>query len=231
MSEPRQETQAERQLVFSVLKAALQAMGSVVGKHTELVLHDLSQPEKSVVAIVNGHVTGRRIGSPVLAGLHHDQGFAAVQQAPDPQAPGQPVVTPAYDTTGANGKTLRSATAVYRDAQGQPFASLCINADLSGIRTAQACLAQLLGDAPQAEPSTDEPADMALMMNDIIQSALGEACGSGRPMNKQAKLAAVRQMQERGLFIVKGGIEKAAAALGVTRYTIYNYLEAIRRPE
>lgn len=30
------------------------------------------------------------------------------------------------------------------------------------------------------------------------------------------------------MFIVKGGIEKAAAALGVTRYTIYNYLDEIR---
>ena len=36
-------------------------------------------------------------------------------------------------------------------------------------------------------------------------------------------------MQERGIFIVKGGIEKAAAALGVTRYTVYNYLEEIRK--
>ena len=47
-------------------------------------------------------------------------------------------------------------------------------------------------------------------------------------MNKQAKVEAVRVMQERGLFIVKGGVEKAAAALGVTRYTIYNYLEQLR---
>ncbi len=47
-------------------------------------------------------------------------------------------------------------------------------------------------------------------------------------MSKQHKLDAVRQMQERRVFIVKGGIEKAAAALGVTRYTIYNYLEQIR---
>ncbi|MNG32588.1 hypothetical protein D3C84_1186390 [compost metagenome] len=47
-------------------------------------------------------------------------------------------------------------------------------------------------------------------------------------MNKQAKVEAVRIMQERGLFIVKGGVEKAASALGVTRYTIYNYLEQLR---
>jgi predicted transcriptional regulator YheO len=36
-------------------------------------------------------------------------------------------------------------------------------------------------------------------------------------------------MQQRGLFIVKGGVERAAAALGVSRYTIYNYLEALRQ--
>jgi predicted transcriptional regulator YheO len=36
-------------------------------------------------------------------------------------------------------------------------------------------------------------------------------------------------MQRRGLFIVKGGVERAAAALGVSRFTIYNYMERIKR--
>ncbi|MNE73681.1 hypothetical protein D3C80_1697050 [compost metagenome] len=65
-------------------------------------------------------------------------------------------------------------------------------------------------------------------MVEIIQVACpGGVVG----MKKSQKLEAVRQMQDRGLFIVKGGIEKAAAALGVTRYTIYNYLEQIRATE
>jgi predicted transcriptional regulator YheO len=38
----------------------------------------------------------------------------------------------------------------------------------------------------------------------------------------------VQTMFERGLFIVKGGVERAAAALGVTRFTVYNYLDSIR---
>ena len=56
----------------------------------------------------------------------------------------------------------------------------------------------------------------------------------GRPVNmmsKREKIQAVEAMQQRGLFIVKGGVERAAAALGVSRYTIYNYLEALRREE
>lgn len=41
-------------------------------------------------------------------------------------------------------------------------------------------------------------------------------------------IQAVQAMMQRGLFIVKGGVERAATALGVTRFTIYNYLEALR---
>jgi predicted transcriptional regulator YheO len=67
---------------------------------------------------------------------------------------------------------------------------------------------------------------MELLMSEIIQESL-QRSGQGR-MNKQAKVEAVRMMQERGLFIVKGGVEKAASALGVTRYTVYNYLEQLR---
>lgn len=228
MSPAYSDTTAERQLVFGVLHAALDALGSVVGRHTELVLHDLTQPESSVVAIVNGHVTGRAVGSPVLAGPRHDPGFAAVQQASQASLDHTPVVVRNYPTTSPQGQLLRSATAVFRDANGEPYASLCINADLSGIVAAQACLAELLGTAPRTEPKPVEAPNLELLMAEIIQTALAESKSSSGAMKKQAKLEAVRQMQERGLFIVKGGIEKAAAVLGVTRYTIHNYLNEIR---
>jgi len=55
-----------------------------------------------------------------------------------------------------------------------------------------------------------------------------DARSLGRRSAKAQKLEAVRQMHDGGLFIVKGAVEKAAAALGVTRYTIYNYLDEIR---
>lgn len=220
----------ERQLVLTVLKAALAAMGSVVGRNTEIVLHDLTQPERSVIDIVNGHVSGRSVGSPVLGGPQQDQGFAAVMRTAEADAGCEPVVIPNYPTTGVNGQTFRSATAVFRDKTGQPFASLCVNADISGLLTAQACLEQLLAAPNQPYQKASEPADMELLMEEIIQSSLAGANSRNKAMKKKAKLEAVRQMQERGIFIVKGGIEKAAAALGVTRYTIYNYLDEIRQP-
>ncbi|WP_256592099.1 transcriptional regulator [Pseudomonas sp. CC120222-01a] len=214
----------ERQLTLTVLKAALQALGSVAARNMEILLHDLDHPEHSVVAIVNGHLSGRVVGSPILAAPEQDQGFKALMQASADQQGAAPLVLPDYPTT-LKGRTLRSATAIFRDSNGHPFASLCVNTDVTGLDAAMHFLQQLqpLGASP-AEAS--EPADMAILMSEIIEDSL-QRSGQGR-MNKQAKVEAVRVMQERGLFMVKGGVEKAAAALGVTRYTIYNYLEQLR---
>jgi predicted transcriptional regulator YheO len=34
-------------------------------------------------------------------------------------------------------------------------------------------------------------------------------------------------MHERGLFVIRGSVERVAARLGVTKFTIYNYLDEI----
>ena len=219
---------AERQLVFTILASVVKTVGSIIGKNTEVVLHDLTNPAHSVVAIANGHITGRVVGSPVLAGPGQDLGFNAVVQTPGETASPEPMVLENYETRLASGAVLHSATAIYRDSRGTPFAGFCINADLSGLHAARACLDQLLGTSSTSEVKTIEQPDMELLMAEIIQSALSTTSSSNSAMKKQAKLDAVRQMHERGMFIVKGGIEKAAAALGVSRYTIYNYLDEIK---
>lgn len=219
---------AERQLILNVLHCTLKMLSNAVGLHTEIVLHDLTSPERSILAIANGHVTGRKVGGSVLGGPRQDLGFIAVRRAMEDHSSSDPVVVENYPTLAPDGRLLRSSTVVYRDSNGQPFASLCINADLSGVAAAHAVLGGLLGLEGVPKSRVDEPRDMEQLMAEIIQLACpGGVVG----MKKPQKLEAVRQMQDRGIFIVKGGIEKAAAALGVTRYTIYNYLEQIRATE
>ncbi|MCQ4094709.1 PAS domain-containing protein [Erwinia persicina] len=218
----------ERALILQTLHAAVTALGNVIGRNTEVVLHDLEHPEKSVLAITNGHVTGRVLGSPVLDVPAQDRGLQALINETTPANDNVPKVIPDYPTRGKQGQTLRSATALYRDSNGQAFAALCINTDNSELLAARRCLDNLLNSPDSPPPAAEESADMAQLMAEIIADSLSELNGDLRLSRKQAKLAAVRKMQERGMFIVKGGIEKAATALGVTRYTIYNYLDEIR---
>ncbi|QTE01817.1 helix-turn-helix domain-containing protein [Streptomyces cyanogenus] len=49
----------------------------------------------------------------------------------------------------------------------------------------------------------------------------------GRPLadlDRKAKQEVVRSLEARGAFAVRHGVETVASALGVSRFTVYNYL-------
>lgn len=230
MEDPKQATdpaQAEKQAVLRALSAVVKLAGAMVDAHTEVVLHDLSRPECSIVSIENGHVSGRRLGDAILGGPAGDRGFAAIEQAMR-QGGAEPALVSGYHTLSRDGRRLLSASAVFKTAAGEPFAALCLNSDRSQLEAALACLQALVGRAPPPQRAAPEPPAMDEAMQDIIVQALERG---GKPlarMKKADKKQAVAQMLEQGLFIVKGGVERAAEALGVSRYTIYNYLDEIR---
>jgi predicted transcriptional regulator YheO len=47
-------------------------------------------------------------------------------------------------------------------------------------------------------------------------------------LGREQKQAAVRILDQQGAFLLRRSIEEVADAMGVSRITIYNYLNAIR---
>jgi predicted transcriptional regulator YheO len=104
-----------------------------------------------------------------------------------------------------------------------------MNADMTVIQMAHSWLDKLLNQHKEPEPVHSASPDMDVLTKEILNEAVKRL---GKPvslMNKEEKIRAVELMLERGLFMVKGGVEKAAAVLGVTRFTVYNYLEELRQ--
>ena len=64
-------------------------------------------------------------------------------------------------------------------------------------------------------------------MTGHISSIIGEQ--PPEQMTREERLAKVRFMEEKGIFLMKGSIELAAARLGVKEVTIYSYLDELRR--
>jgi HTH domain len=75
----------------------------------------------------------------------------------------------------------------------------------------------------------EAPAGIDALMKEIIVEAVHKFGKPVSAMGKDEKNHAVETMLQRGLFMVKGGVERAATALGVTRFTSYNYLDALRQ--
>lgn len=218
----------ERQQLFKALHPVVQMLGTIVGHHIEVVLHDLKSPEASIVAIAHGHVSGRQVGSSILSGPKDDKGFNAALDALHRHGESEHVIADNYPTLTRSGRRLKSSTVVFRDSAGIAFAALCLNADLTLIEAAHTWLGLLLQPNGIATAGATKEPEMDLLMKEIIVDAVRRLGKPVAMMDREEKIQAVQAMLQRGLFIVKGGVERAAKALGVTRFTIYNYLEALR---
>lgn len=209
------------------LSAIMDAFSSVAGKNMEVVLHDLTQPDASVLKIINGHISGRQPGSSLHEGPENDLGFLGLLGQEKPSNDTQPVVFSDYRTVSLQGRPLRSATVLFKDEAGKPALSLCFNADYSAAEAAREALALLMPSTVAAHERN--PTGLEDKMNDIIRTCIPPSGHLRVGSTKKEKVDIVRQMQAQGLFIVRGGVEKAAKVLGVTRYTIYNYLDQIKQ--
>ena len=61
---------------------------------------------------------------------------------------------------------------------------------------------------------------------DTVEAELG---GPLPTLSREHKQLAVRMLDERGAFILRRAVEDVADAMGVSRITVYNYLNAIHR--
>ena len=63
----------------------------------------------------------------------------------------------------------------------------------------------------------------------LIEAVEAELGDSLPRLTREDKQKAVRLLDERGAFILRRAVEDVADAMGVSRITVYNYLNAIHR--
>lgn len=219
----------ERELVIETLKGIVGGLQQIIGRNVEVVLHDLSRPGHSVVAIANGQVTGRTVGSPIISGPFDDLALQKLMSGEDVM-PGEAFsVVCDYRTRARSGRELDSTSVVLRDDTGEAYAAFCINADRSGLRELETLVRRLTGaEAPEPEQADAGAANVDDLVNEIIQSGIATTAKSVPAMTREDKIEAVKYMNGRGLFLIRSSVDLVASSLGVSRFTIYNYLDELK---
>ncbi len=192
-------------------------LAAALGDDAEVVLHELSHPQDSAVAIA-GNITGRKPGAPLT-----DLILRLLRQG----KVGEDLIS--YPSRTEDGRQLKSSTVFIRDEQGEVIGCLCINFDLSRWMVAKHvvdghCRASPL-DSGDRETFTQ---DVESMLRANIAEVVEQEGVPVVMMKKEDKLRVVKTLDERGVFLIKGAVENVAQFLDVSRYTIYNYLDETR---
>jgi len=202
------------------LKRVVEGIARTFGSRCEVVLHDLTRPERSIVSIANGHVTGRSVGGSIT-----DLGLKSLKS----ESKDDELIN--YRTVTKDGRTLKSSTMTFRNIDGDPELALCINFDVTDILNFNSAIQDTFAIAEANDPvntaetfEKDLPSTLEKMVGDAI-GGIGKAIPS---MVKEDRVEIVRRLEEQGFFLIKGAVKVLAGKLNMSKFTIYNYLDGIK---
>ena len=202
--------------LFSVMQEVMHLIAEQFGNQCEVVLHDWSNGyEKTIVAIENGHVSGRKVGD-----CGSNLGLEVMRGTSDGMNQFN------YITKTKTGRTLRSSSLYLKNERGEKIGALCINYDITDLVAAQNTVANLTMTEKMGEEH------FASDVNDLLDYLLAESVRViGKPiedMTKEDKQKALKYLDEKGgLLITKSG-NKICKFFGISKFTMYNYLEETR---
>jgi predicted transcriptional regulator YheO len=205
--------------VFELLSRVARAIVATVGVQCEVVVHDLRNPDHTLIAI-SGNLTDRTVGAPVPDTEFLPRNLATFQD----DIIRQPARTP-------RGRELISSTVWVRNTAGAIVGAICINMDFNDLRHARDLLNRALADV-ETPPGAEVLETFATSPQDFVEIALRGAIRKvGKPLhrlNRQDKIAIIAALEQAEVFRFSQSIEIVMEQLGISRASIYAYLKEVR---
>lgn len=206
--------------ILKCIEPVVEAIAKSFGNNCEVVLHSLEDLSKSIIKIENGYVTGRKIGSPIT-----NLGIKFLKEADTLKKD----ITGVYFEKTRDGKILKSITVIIRNSRGKPIGLLCININLS------ITFIQMINNFVPKKSNSKKgflPEYFGVSMEELIKKSLEEAILN---IDKKEKISQINknkliilELYKKGIFDIKGAIDLIAQEIGVSRYTVYNYLKEVK---
>ncbi len=197
------------------LKSLVKGISAQFGENCEVVLHDLKQPyDRTIVAIENGHVTGRKVGGPgtnlgleLLSGnVKQGNKYNYFVQTPD-------------------GKILRSSSIYIYNKNKQAIGSVCINLDITEFIMAEKTIQTLTNNSLDHEIKESFVTNVGDLLDILIQEANSYVGKPVARMSKEDKMKGILFLDEKGAFLIKKASDRIAKFFDISKFTLYNYLE------
>lgn len=210
-------------------------LGLVLGPSYEIALHDLAMGDKSIIAIANGHITNRGLGSPlspsmleIISSERYKEKNYEVN----------------YVSVSMKNKALRSSTIYIKDNL-KLVGLLCITFDDSRYQDVSRAIMglchpdNLLKDyrfERIEDLSLDEEAEVVSgniedYVDEVIDKVLQEKSAQNEKIRKKDRVNMVNELKKKGILLIKGSVPIIAKKLNSSEATIYRYINELEENE
>lgn len=202
-------------------------ISEILGDNCEVVIHDITSPNNSIIFIKNGNLSGRTLYGPLtnlVMNIIQSKSYKKKNFVANYKAVG-------------NFKTFRSASYFIKNKTDEIIGVLCVNIDIEPYNNMRKLLDKLsfisdnvATDTPKTEITPQEHLsnDVDDLLTTMINETIEDVNIVPARMSVDEKIYIVRQLFNKGAFNLKGAVSQIAKALEVSEPTIYRYLNRLR---
>lgn len=203
-----------RTTIFAHYINVAEVLGAMFAPILEVVVHDLRTPEHSIIAIYNGHLSGRQVGDAAT-----DLGRRLLDGSFPDRVIGYPNETP-------DGQKLKSSSLAIRDDNGEVIGVLGLNLDIAYFDQFGKFISHMISTTQSPYVTEAELFEISTPSDDIkdaIQHFLIQQNWTTRTLSNTDKRAVVAFLYRKGYFKNRGAVTIIARELGLSRPSVYNY--------
>ena len=192
-------------------------LGHILGPDYEIALHELKDDSNQIIAIANGELTGRHLGSPLsnkmleylTSRLYETQDYVL-----------------RFESMSVTGKKMCSNSLFIRGANGELAGKVM---DLGGGKlmpgTESGTSLIVDRELPSAGPAAQAyPTSIAGATASIVSSVVANYPVEVDRLTQDEKMDIMETLSRKGVFLLKGSVSYVAKELHSSEASIYRYL-------
>ena len=208
-------------------------LGHILGPDYEVALHELKDDSNEIIAIANGELTGRHLGSPLsnkmleylTSHLYETQDYVL-----------------RFESTAITGKKMCSNSLFIKGPHNELAGLLCINFDSSRYQELSARVMDLCSnmltpgvqsgtrliveanDPVETPVRSGYPTSIAGATASIVSQVVANYPVEVDRLTQDEKMEIMAALNRKGVFLLKGSVSYVAKELHSSEASIYRYL-------
>lgn len=210
---------ATDRIILNSYRSFLDGLADYLGTGFEYVLHSLEDFENSVIKIINGHHTGRKLGAPIT-----DLALNMLNKIQDENLDGYI----SYESKNSKGNLLYSTTISVYGEKHRIIGLICINFHTDTPWSETFPMFKMFDKNSQNLLNENFAVDVDALIEQVYTEAYHQVMADDSISANFKNKEIINLLYNQGIFRMKDSVVKVANVMNVSKNTVYMHLRSLK---